>query len=161
METQSICAPLFYSTKVVIERFIRLFKCCIWQQAIATGLRQFSDPQTGGPVIKNVYLQEEIFPGPYSNDAPDLFVGFNTGYRASWQTALGGIPNLLLEDNKRKWSGDHLIDPKLVPGVVFVNKKVELKDPTIIDIAPTVLNLFVIAKPKEMQGRVLLKHETK
>ena len=61
----------------------------------------------------------------------------------------------------RKWSGDHLIDPKLVPGVIFINKKVELKEPSILDISPTILGQFGISKPKEMQGKNLLKNEIK
>lgn len=127
------------------------------KQTIIKGLKQFRDPNTGEMIVKNVYSQEEIFRGPYMIDAPELFVGFNTGYRASWQTALGGIPCLFIEDNKKKWSGDHLIDSQLVPGIIFVNRKIRLKEPTIIDIAPTVLALFNIDKPKEMQGEVLFK----
>jgi len=120
------------------------------KQAIAQGLRQFKDPKTGEPVVNNVYLQDEIFNGPYVKEAPDLFVGFNDGYRASWQTALGGVPNLLIEDNKRKWSGDHLIDSLLIPGVIFVNKKLELKDLSIKDISPTVIRLFKANKANKI-----------
>jgi predicted AlkP superfamily phosphohydrolase/phosphomutase len=131
------------------------------KNTIVSKLKQLHDPQTNEIVVKDVYKQEEIFNGSYSKDAPDLFVGFNAGYRASWQTALGGVPNLLLEDNKRKWSGDHLIDSALVPGVIFINKKIELKDPSIIDITSTLLDLFGIAKADEMQGEVLFKDEAK
>jgi bisphosphoglycerate-independent phosphoglycerate mutase (AlkP superfamily) len=63
--------------------------------------------------------------------------------------------------NKKKWSGEHLIDSDLVPGVIFVNKKVDLKDPSIIDIASTILDLFGINKPDKMQGKVLFKDEDK
>jgi predicted AlkP superfamily phosphohydrolase/phosphomutase len=94
-------------------------------QELIKKLKQFQDPKTTEMVVNNVYTSEGIFKGPYVNDAPDLFVGFNAGYRVSWKTALGGSSDLLIEDNKRKWSGDHLIDPKLVPGVIFINKKVE------------------------------------
>lgn len=128
------------------------------KQTIAMGLRQFEDPQTKEHVMKNVYLQEEIFKGPYVKDSPDLFVGFNAGYRASWQTALGGAPNLLIEDNRKKWSGDHLIDPDLIPGVIFANKKIDVERPLIIDIAPTVLSLFGISKPKDMKGEIILNN---
>ncbi|MBU4252074.1 MAG: alkaline phosphatase family protein [Candidatus Omnitrophica bacterium] len=127
------------------------------KDAISKKLKAWRDVQTQEEVVKNVYTKEEVFDGSCIDDAPDLFVGFNAGYRASWQTALGGVPNLLIEDNKRKWSGDHLIDPELVPGVIFINKKVELKQPSIIDIVPTILNLFNIPKPKEMQGKILFK----
>lgn len=126
-----------------------------FKQTIIEKLKQFRDSKTDKLVVKNVYRQEDIFKGPYVNDTFDLFVGFNAGFRASWQTALGGVPRLLIEDNKRKWSGDHLIDPQLVEGVIFVNKKTELREPSIIDIAPTILNSFGITKPNEMQGIVL------
>jgi predicted AlkP superfamily phosphohydrolase/phosphomutase len=112
------------------------------KRLIKERLEKWQDLETGQKPIKKVYLREEIFQGPYQKDAPDLFVGFNSGYRASWQTALGGAPGVLVEDNKNKWCGDHLMDPSLVPGVIFVNKKLELKDPAITDIAAIVLNLL-------------------
>ncbi|MCM8774400.1 MAG: alkaline phosphatase family protein [Candidatus Omnitrophica bacterium] len=121
------------------------------KQKIIMGLRELRDPETGEKVVNNIYDTEKIYRGPYLKDAPDLFVGFNIGFRASWQTALGGMPAMLVEDNKRKWSGDHLIDPTLVAGVIFSNKKIELKSISILDIAPTVLSLFGINKPDQMQ----------
>jgi predicted AlkP superfamily phosphohydrolase/phosphomutase len=127
------------------------------KESIVKKLKDFEDTANGQKVIKNVYLSEDIFLGPYINDAPDLFVGFNDGYRASWQTALGGAANMLLEDNKKEWSGDHLIDASLVPGVIFVNKKINFGNPSIIDIAPSILDLFGITKPKEIRGVGLFK----
>ncbi len=105
-------------------------------------LMEFRDPLNGENVIKNVYTREEAFQGLYSEESPDLYVGFNNGYRASWQTALGGTPKLLIEDNKKKWSGDHLIDPSLVPGVIFVNKKIELNNLSIKDLALFISSLL-------------------
>ncbi len=108
------------------------------------------------PVINSVYLQEDAFKGKYSDNAPDLFVGFARGFRASWQTAVGGVPTTLLEDNKKKWSGDHLIDPILVPGVIFINKKITLTNPAIIDIAPTLLHIFNLDKTNKTDGKSLI-----
>jgi predicted AlkP superfamily phosphohydrolase/phosphomutase len=125
------------------------------KEGIAKSLKQFKDPQTGKAVVNNVYFSEKIFKGSCMDSAPDLFVGFSHGFRASWQTALGGVPRLLIEDNRKKWSGGHLIDPLLVPGVIFVNKKVDLKNLSIIDIVPTILNLFNIDKFEDMEGRAL------
>lgn len=129
------------------------------KQTIIIALRRFSDPKTGQTVVKNVYTREDIFQGPYMNDAPDLFVGFNLGYRASWQTALGGIPKELIEDNKKKWSGDHLVDSNLVPGIIFINRKVDLNNPNITDIAPTILSLFSINKHRDMHGKILIENK--
>ena len=131
----------------------------ILKQDILDGLKNLKDPENGEAVVKNVYAQEEIFLGVFSKDAPDLFVGFNSGYRASWQTALGGTPEALIEDNRRKWSGDHLVDSTLVPGVVFFNKKFKLSEPNITDIAPTLLNLLNVRQPQNMRGKILLREE--
>jgi len=61
----------------------------------------------------------------------------------------------------KKWSGDHLIDSQLVPGIIFINRKIELKEPSIIDIFPTILDLFNIDKPEEMQGNFIFKEGNK
>lgn len=127
------------------------------KKTIKQRLENWLDAHTGERPVKNVYFQEEIFSGPYGQEAPDLFIGFNSGYRASWQTALGGVPESLIEDNLRKWSGTHLVDPGLVPGVILINQRVELNQPEIIDIAPTVLGLFDIPKPEKMPGEVLFQ----
>lgn len=127
----------------------------ILKKEILDKLKQLRDSATGEKVIKNVYAAEEIFTGPYTKDAPDLFIGFNEGFRASWQTALGACPKTLFEDNRKKWSGDHLIDPDLVRGVIFVNKKAGLQGPHVTDIVPTILSLFNIPKPEELQGKDL------
>ncbi len=129
------------------------------KEDISQKLKQWIDPYTGKVVAKEVYKNEDVFFGSYKENGPDLFVGFNRGYRASWQTALGMVPKELIEDNKKKWSGDHLIDPGLVPGVIFLNRVIKTDQPNIIDIVPTVLSLFNLPKPKEMQGKDLFKDE--
>jgi len=102
------------------------------------GLR---DDKYDEQVISKVYDRKDIFTGKCAEMTPDIYVGFNSGYRASWQTALGGVPEGLIEDNLKKWSGTHLIDPALVPGVILSNKKITKEDPSIYDIAPTVLSI--------------------
>jgi len=54
-------------------------------------------------------------------NSPDLLVNFYRGFRVSWQSAVGGFSHSLLEDNMRRWSGDHIVDPESVPGILFMN----------------------------------------
>jgi predicted AlkP superfamily phosphohydrolase/phosphomutase len=91
------------------------------KQEIVDKLAGALDPKTGEPMVLTVYQGDEIYEGRQMGDAPDLVVGYAGGYRASWQTALGGVPEALVEDNDRKWSGDHCIEPSLVPGVLFTS----------------------------------------
>jgi len=109
------------------------------KEQISGELRSWVDEPSQMPIVRAIYKQEEIFFGPYAKEAPDLYVGFNPGYRASWQTAIGGVPEGLVEDNPKKWSGDHLFDYATVPGVIFSNRKITRKDPSIYDVAPSIL----------------------
>jgi len=119
-------------------------------------LTSLKDPKTGRPVIRNVYTREELYSGPYISNAPDLIVGFEPHYRASWQTAIGGAPPKTVEDNLRKWTGDHMCDASYVPGVFLINRKTHLLHPKVVDIAPTILTCFQIPKPECMEGISLL-----
>jgi predicted AlkP superfamily phosphohydrolase/phosphomutase len=107
-------------------------------------------------VVRRLYRREELYSGPYFDEAPDLVVGFERGYRVSWQTSLGGIPPEVLEPNERRWSADHCsVDPAHVPGVLFSSRPLESADARIIDLAPTVLRKLGISAPPEMDGHDL------
>jgi predicted AlkP superfamily phosphohydrolase/phosphomutase len=93
------------------------------------------DPEGGESVVVEVFDGEQAYSGNANADAPDLVVGYAPGYRASWQTTLGGVPKALVEDNARKWSGDHCITPEAVPGVLFTSFVPETPIDTIPDIA--------------------------
>jgi predicted AlkP superfamily phosphohydrolase/phosphomutase len=109
------------------------------KKKIAAELKTWIDEPSGEAVVRNVYRREDIFHGPYAKNAPDLYVGFNPGYRVSWQSAIGGVREKLVEDNLKQWSGDHLFDYTTMPGVIFSNRKILRKDPSIYDITPTLL----------------------
>ncbi|MDX1626359.1 MAG: alkaline phosphatase family protein [Wenzhouxiangellaceae bacterium] len=95
------------------------------EREIAAALAGWTDPADGSPVVRRVFDGEEIYPGGNRADAPDLVVGYHSGYRASWQTTLGAVPAVQTEPNRQKWSGDHCIDPHLVPGVLFTSFPLE------------------------------------
>jgi bisphosphoglycerate-independent phosphoglycerate mutase (AlkP superfamily) len=90
-------------------------------------------------------------------EAPDLVVGYREGYRGSWKNALGGVPQSLVEDNSSKWSGDHCIDPSLVPGILLSNRPISKDDPSLMDLAPTILNLLGMPFPAAMDGSDLFE----
>jgi len=122
------------------------------RREIAEGLSGLMDPIRGQPAVKHVYNSLELYHGPYKDQAPDLIVGYNRGYRASWETAIGQLTEKIFHDNEKAWSGDHCIDPSLVPGVVFCNRPIISENPRLIDIGPTVLAMFGIPVPEHMDG---------
>jgi hypothetical protein len=89
-----------------------------------------------------VYTAADIYQGSEIYDAPDLVIGYSEGYRASWQTALGGVPTPLVQDNDRKWSGDHCIDPVEVPGVLFTSFVPDAEINSIADVPSLIQHSF-------------------
>jgi predicted AlkP superfamily phosphohydrolase/phosphomutase len=84
---------------------------------LVQALERWTDPATGERPIKKVYLTRELYAGRAQPHMPDLLVGYVRGYRASWETALGAVPEATVEPNRKKWSGDHCVDASEVPGV--------------------------------------------
>jgi predicted AlkP superfamily phosphohydrolase/phosphomutase len=125
------------------------------QEEIQLKLQKLVNEENGHSPIRKVYLSQKIFKGPYVNDSPDLLIGYRAGYRASWNSAVGKITEEVIEKNTKHWSGDHSIDPLLVPGVFFSNWAMEEKSPSLMDIAPTILNLFGVEKQKYHDGKIL------
>lgn len=112
-----------------------------------------ADPACGRVAITGVFDCDSIYAGPYTGNAPDLIIGYGEGYRASWGAVTGKVTDLVLEANTKAWSGDHCVDPRLVPGVLFSNHKIADEKPGIVDVAPTILQLFGLPLPAHMDGR--------
>lgn len=118
-------------------------------------LLSICDPVHGDRVISRIFRATEIYGGPYVDLAPDLIVGYNRNYRASWDTVLGGYPRELLTDNPDAWSGDHCIDPQHVPGVLLSSRPLDSQAPRLEDLAPTILSAFGAPVPGSMTGQIL------
>lgn len=111
------------------------------------------DPDTGKPVVRRVYRSDECYSGPEAKDAPDLIIGYERGYRASWNSCLGEFDRKVIVDNNKAWSADHCIAHDLVPGILLSNRRINRGDPALIDVAPTVLEVFGVSRPEHMTGR--------
>lgn len=135
------------------------------RNAIQARLPEIVDSQTNSQPVRSVSRREELYCGAYTANAPELLVNFSPGFRVSWKSAVGGFAESLIEDNTRRWSGDHIIDPTNVAGILFLNRngraslqpafeKNETK-PNIIDLAPAILNYLGVPVPKTMEGTPL------
>ncbi len=122
---------------------------------IARRLEALVDPSTGERAVRKVECAYKLFDGPYRLDAPDLLVGYEGGYRNSWECATGAVTPEVFRDNTKSWSGDHCVDPAIVPGVFFCNRRITEEKPHIVDIPFSVLSLFGQVPPKYMQGRMI------
>jgi predicted AlkP superfamily phosphohydrolase/phosphomutase len=111
------------------------------------------DPASGAIGITGMFDCDAVFAGPYVDNAPDLIVGYGEGFRASWDSVMGKVTGKIFEDNLKAWSGDHCVDPRLVPGVLFSNRKIAIEKPAIVDVAPTILKLFGLDLPSYFDGK--------
>jgi len=126
------------------------------RNAIQTGLADFPDEHTQRAAIRSVSRREQLYSGAFVENSPDLLVNFHRGFRVSWQSAVGGFSHSVLEDNMRRWSGDHIVDPESVPGILFMNRASLHNHARIIDLAPTILHYLGVTVPESVEGASLL-----
>jgi predicted AlkP superfamily phosphohydrolase/phosphomutase len=123
-------------------------------------LEEEIDPLTNLRVVRTAYRAGEVYSGTAMALAPDLIVGYNRGYRASWETCLGDVtdsgdeePKKYLSTNKLAWSADHCADALEVPGVLLCSRPISAAGPSLIDVAPSILAEFGLSPPASMTGK--------
>jgi predicted AlkP superfamily phosphohydrolase/phosphomutase len=127
------------------------------KKALADRLTGLVDPVRSQVAVRGVQEREQVYQGDCTTEAPDLLVNCAAGYRISWETALGGVPRDIFEDNVKRWGGDHIIDPTLVPGVLFMNRSFNTAHPRLVDLAPTILAALGLPPGPGMEGASLLR----
>jgi predicted AlkP superfamily phosphohydrolase/phosphomutase len=120
-------------------------------------LENWIDTEKNTNVVHQVYKKEDIYKGQFIGTAGDLIVGFNPPYRIDWENPVGGFAMQSLADNTRPWHADHIFDASYVPGVIFSNFKLNKNNPSVLDIAPTILKLLNVGVPDYFDGQSLLK----
>jgi len=124
------------------------------QDDLVARLLTMTDPKTGAPMVTAVYKRDDIYKGPFVQNASELQVGLADGYRVSWQSTLGGSPPGIVYPNLKKWSGDHgSYDYKETSGTLISSRPLIVDRTDITDIAPTVLRFFGVPIPGEIDGK--------
>jgi predicted AlkP superfamily phosphohydrolase/phosphomutase len=116
------------------------------RRTLSADLLRFRDPKDGSQVV-------EVVSPTHVELGPDMIVGYGRTFRGSWQTALGGVPRSILEENTDAWLGDHCINPDDVPGVLLSNRALRAATPGLKDLTVTILGLFGAGPGAGMSGR--------
>ena len=104
----------------------------------------------GVKIAKKVYQKEEIYSGEFLNKAPDLIIDQGEGTHIS-----GAIGFKDVFEAPRKWMGENQrVGIFLAAGPSFAPGKLERAD--ILDIAPTILQIFGLPIPEDYDGKPLL-----
>jgi predicted AlkP superfamily phosphohydrolase/phosphomutase len=123
-------------------------------QKIKTQLEALTDPISHEHPISKVSLPK---PGRYPERMPDAVIGYARGFRSSDASAVGALTATVFDRNEDKWRGDHCMDPDLVPGVIASTLRLDTKKAALVDLGPTILDYFGVARPPAFVGRSLLK----
>ncbi|OQX28039.1 MAG: hypothetical protein BWK80_02190 [Desulfobacteraceae bacterium IS3] len=130
---------------------------------IADRLYRWIDPESGQPIVKKVWIREELYSGPFTEKAPDLIIEWNTdkGYsylfRSSQHIKIGQNPisPIRSQEMKQVRSGDHRDYGLFIASGKHIRKDREIKGAKLIDLAPTLLYFLGIGISSDMDGRIL------
>ncbi len=128
-------------------------------------LLALTDPDDGSPIVRAVYKRDDVYSGEFLQNASELQVGMEDGYRVSWQTALGGIAAghrvSQHEEVERRPRRLRLRDDVGRADVEPPDSR--RPTPSILDIAPTVLKYFGLRHPEghRWQAAVLIRNSSR
>ncbi len=130
-------------------------------------LETWKHPDSGEPIVEKAWRREEIYNGPCLDEAPDVVVkwalhrGYSYAFKLSaksadlrWTERLDPKKPENLQYYTSK-SGSHRDLGIFVAHGPGIRAGVNVTDARIIDLAPTVLSLFGLETPADMDGRVL------
>ena len=131
-------------------------------KSISDKLRELKDPRTNEPIIKRIFRRDEIFNGPFTNEAADLVLDwwetsdFSTSPSFPEHTAEPAVEILERKPaESAEWGGTHRRDGILIAQGEPFKKGVQIQGARLIDMAPTILHLMGQPVPEDMDGRVL------
>lgn len=121
---------------------------------IIAHLYQLTDPKTGEQVVEQVYRREDIYDGPYLDDAPDIvFIPRRLEYFGFGEYEFGS--HQIIEPMKRGISGTHRLNGIFMAYGKRVQPGGVTEGAHLVDLAPTILHLMDEAVGDHMDGRVL------
>jgi predicted AlkP superfamily phosphohydrolase/phosphomutase len=109
---------------------------------IAAKLLQAVDPKTGARAVTKVLRIEEYRDRGHLDVGPDIQLGYAKGTRGSNESALGTVGPEVITDNMEEWSGDHIMDPDAVPGVLFSSRPLKKPAAKLDELAAAILAEF-------------------
>jgi predicted AlkP superfamily phosphohydrolase/phosphomutase len=111
------------------------------------------DPKSGQRVVVRVDRSEDVYSAERRAEGPDLIVGYDRGFGASDESTLGEITDAVFADNTSRWSGNHLMAPEVVPGILLTNRKLTGSGYDLTDLTVTLLAYYGIDPAPGMIGK--------
>ncbi|MCW3992371.1 MAG: alkaline phosphatase family protein [Candidatus Bathyarchaeota archaeon] len=125
-------------------------------RAIINELKGLADPGTGGRLKVEVHTSEEVYSGPYVGEAPDIIFTIDEG-RCEVDAKVGDGTLFAPGSPMTGWTGTHTKNGVLIARGLGVRRGFRVEEARIIDIAPTILHMFGIPPPGDVDGRALVE----
>ena len=111
------------------------------------GLRALRDPESGEPMIDEVYKREEIYSGECYHQAADVVAMPRRGYDLK-----GSVKKDVLTE-RGVINGTHTYDDALI---YIQGHEISKGEAAIVDVMPTILHLMDVPIPEDVDGSVLV-----
>jgi len=117
---------------------------------VIRGLRNLHDPENKKRIIDEIYRREEIYSGRYIDDIPDIIFLFSELYYGDESS-----PTFIERVTHTKFLSGHRIDGIFIAHGPDIRKGYKIKNVEIIDLCPTILHMFGLPIPIDVDGKVL------
>ncbi len=130
------------------------------RREISEKLLSLKNPDNGEPVVERVHFREELYTGPFVDRAPDLIVQW-TDYAYHSRQRFGESEDTLFLDvqtmplSRLEMNGFHKLNGVLMAKGQGIRKNLKVEGASIVDLAPTILYVFGVPIPDDMDGEVL------
>ena len=123
---------------------------------LKAGLAELNHPETGAPLVDRVYERDELYHGPMAHLAPDLTVVLE-----DWRYRTIGLHDFTTNKVISPAfgpTGDHRLEGVFIAAGPGIQAGATLEPgATLLDIAPTVLQLLGVPAPDDLDGRPLVE----
>jgi len=126
------------------------------RRAIINELKDLADPGTGGRLKVEAHTAEEVYSGPYVGEAPDIIFTIEDG-RCEVDAKVGDGRLFAPGSSMTGWTGTHTKNGVLIARGPCIKRGFRVEEARIIDIAPTILHMFGIHPPGDVDGRALVE----
>ncbi|MGA1863842.1 MAG: alkaline phosphatase family protein [bacterium] len=116
-------------------------------ELLREALSLIEDPETGERIIDKIFMRDEIYSGPFINQAPDMVVLPNNGYD------LKGDVNQQSLTRESNLEGMHTFDDAFL---FIKGQEIKREGFSILDVTPTILALMGFKPYPDLDGRCLI-----
>ena len=123
-------------------------------QQLTQQLKRLRLPGEDEPFVLDILRREDIYTGPYVDQAPDLYVEVRSGVFVSNRLKQDPDP---FSPKESTWKAHHASEGIFLVAGPSASGGHQLDSISIVDLAPTIMHLMGLEIPGDLDGRVILE----